>query len=108
MSRLTNVLIAAKALIDTPEKWSQGSLYRDATGNISGGYREENQPVSCCSLGALIEATQDLDATVFGAAVVLLRREMGGGHIGTYNDEIGRTHEEVMAAWDRAIESSKA
>lgn len=83
------ILIAVKARIDTPDKWSQGA----GTGT------------RLCS----IEAFTVIPDAIGQSRIVaedLLREAMNGkdASIVEFNDS--HTHAEVMAAFDRAIEAA--
>ena len=98
-----DVLRAAKALIDTPEKWTKGTYAEDARG-VAVGY---DDPDACrfCSSGAL----KRVGATVGeGEPYTLLAEAFGteGPTVCSANDEA--SHTEVMAAFDRAIAAAEA
>lgn len=90
------VLRAARALIDTPEKWTQGCYAKDAKGN---GLPPEDEDAVCfCASGALRHVDVDVDVCwpafdALGLAV--------GGNIIEFNDS--HSHADVLAAFDRAI-----
>lgn len=99
MGQLVDDLRAAKALIDTPEKWGKG-----ARGIIA--------PRRC-----IIHAVSDvIDCFGFGSdqrirekeafdALAAVRRI---GSISIWNDAPERTHEDVMAVFDQAIAAAEA
>ena len=102
-------LRAARALIDQPEKWTQGALRRDVNGCPLGNNPEREIQARCAG-GAIGDACQsvwpDLDEVSDH-----LRRSInchgGDVHGITYwNDRPERTHAEVMLAFDRAIEDA--
>jgi hypothetical protein len=91
------VLIAAKALIDTPEKWVQGRY------QIKAAY---------CAWGALVESGKG-EGPVHRSCQVLAnavpKRSRKEGYLPTvwsFNDARGRTHKQVMRWFDRAIEAA--
>lgn len=89
MATVADTLRAAKALIDTPEKWCVGTPKRNS-GRLCAGW----------ALDRIVTLATPLDAPVF----VTFRRAAGIPHevgIGDWQDE--RTHAEVMEAFDRAI-----
>lgn len=102
MNQLAQDLRAAKALIDTPEKWTKGKLIR----------RDENDQIcAMCSIGAIYVATQETLNARHYAAKAAFREAAGcveGLSISYWNDAPERTHAEVMAAFDRAIEKAEA
>ena len=88
------VLIAAKALIDTPDKWLRGKASAD------GAY---------CAWGAVIQVGTQLtmyDACELLASVVpqSRRRPDVNSTIWSYNDS--HTHGAIMRLFDRAIEAA--
>jgi len=84
---LTDDLIAARALIDTPEKWIRGLFY-------DGG--------CYCILGALnhVHACD-------GAFFAIHRALPSGVTVPEFNDDPSTTHAHVLALFDRAIAASR-
>ena len=82
-------LIAAKALIDTQEKWRQDGRY----GLLSG---------SLCAEGACMTATRS-----YNQLVDFLYDALPGKNrwksVAEYNDDRRTTHADIMALFDRAI-----
>lgn len=102
-TQLVKYLIAAKALIDTPEKWTQEEMARDAYGKITD---YEGESATCfCSLGAACKVTAGSGFT-YGYLVRALSAAGDGTYIVDFNDS--HTHAEVMAVWDKAIDKAKA
>ena len=96
-------LRAARALIDTPAKWTQGVNARDSDGLALSCFEVDGSPsvVSRCAFGALMGACNL--GEVGEIAKHLMRSINYYGGISSWNDEQGRTHAEVMQAFDRAI-----
>lgn len=97
------ILIAAKALIDTPEKWIKGRYAANVAGKTIGP-REDT--ASCfCSVGALYHLCADSfdlhQAQGKLEGVIPFGRDWG---LIAFND--ASTHAEVMSAFDRAIEET--
>lgn len=90
-------LIAAKAMINTPEKWNQGAYY---AGGCFGFDRR-------CMLGAVMSSDVNFasrDATREALLRALPSSDRKRPHaLATYNDT--HSHGEVMAVFDRAIEA---
>lgn len=90
------VLIAAKWMLEHVG-WIQGKyMEKGADGN----------PIAFCASEALnrvIPTNRDLR----DRAQYLLSLHMDGGSIIGFNDDLGRTKEQVLAAFDKAIEASK-
>lgn len=88
-------LIAARALIDTPEKWMKGSYHSQSTGCL-------------CALGALGVAAHgdayDWEYVDAKALLSVLRPDDEDWLIVVdFNDHPDTTHADVMAWFDRAI-----
>ncbi len=90
-------LIAAKALIDAPEKWCQGTT--------SKSYPDGS--IGRCAFGALVAVNyRREDNRLFRGAYNALLGEIPSSatmatSVERFNDT--HTHAEVMALWDRAI-----
>lgn len=89
----SEILRKAKALIDTPEKWTQGTYARDSQDNASSILGD--QACKFCSLGALHKVS---DSVYFSMNYL---EKIFGAPIDAFNDT--HTHAEVMAKWDEAI-----
>lgn len=94
----SEILRKAKALIDTPEKWTQKVYARDSNDNDVS--YAANSACKFCSLGALHRTSDNL----YLAMDYLGKRF--GTFIDNYNDT--HTHAEVMAKWDEAIALAEA
>lgn len=91
------VLVAARALIDTPEKWIQGTWNLDLASGAT----------CFCALGALREVVGGLAGDAFS----LLCDQVPGRYkrgIARFNDAPTTTHADVMALFDRAIAACDA
>lgn len=103
--KTSEFLEKAKSYIDSPEKWTQEELAKDAHGKPVNPY---NESATCfCSLGALMKAqlpTADRVDIYYTSKKFLF--EAMGSTPSRFNDT--HTHEEVMDAWDRAIAEAKA
>lgn len=95
MGDIKQNLIAAKALIDTPEKWNQGAYHE-------GGFHGFDRH---CTLGAIMATSPNFDEQdAMGEALrqQLTPAQSRLGHcIATFNDT--HTHPQVMALFDHAI-----
>lgn len=110
MSQLAQDLRAAKALIDTPEKWTKGAFARAPDGKRT--HATSDSATSRCMAGAcicasLIQVSMNHDRR---ANAMLLALEDVVGPCVTdhdpvtgFNDSPQRTHAEIMAAFDKAI-----
>jgi hypothetical protein len=86
MSTTADRLRAAKALINTPDKWCKGRS-RDDRGRR-------------CLMAAILDAGGSDAPRADGPRAL---RDVIGPSITTWNDAPERAHGEVMAAFDRAI-----
>lgn len=92
MSEVKEALIKARALIKD-HGWVQ---------NQPGSHRD-----GFCMIGALAEICPMRQPDVFFEAVDALRDTTGYMHVTSFNDAEGRTKEEVIQAFDRAIEATE-
>ena len=103
------VMIAARWIIDN-FGWCQGSFYKGKNGERV--YRDmlhdKEQLGCCCLVGALrlVEADHDIyNQTVFNLCVQNKVVPLGT-NLTTWNDEPGRTKEQVIKLLDKAIEKA--
>jgi hypothetical protein len=92
------VLIKARKLIEKPEAWCQGN-YRHFNAN--------GDAVRWCPKGSLMEITCRLSVVSFSDALGTLERALGAPKVAVWNDTPGRTHDEVLALFDRAIREAE-
>lgn len=97
---LQSDLIAARALIDTPEKWARG----DKNGRL--------RPETFCAMTALGVPCEP-DSKRFDAARDALIAQLPEGFEGnpqfpvvSYNDSDTTTHADILALFDRAIKAA--
>jgi hypothetical protein len=109
---VAQILAAARALIATPESWTTGTTARDADGrNLGDDERAalDEDAVRWCAGGAIMRAAGD--TRTWEPAQRALERvidpQRAGPFIGVWNDMTGRTHGEVLAAFDRAIQQAE-
>lgn len=96
------ILKLARAKIERPENWTQGTYARDANRKKVGAKSEK--AVCWCSLGALVVASgSDLYDPAVRSAMTQLGR-INGQVVWCFNDT--HTHAEVLAAFDKAIEAT--
>ena len=96
MKTVKQILIEARELISDPARWTQGEMARDKNGDaciISHG-------IAFCSIGA-INHVGILQPLKKDAAYEVLRSVVRT-YVSEWNDT--HAHEEVLAAFDRAIE----
>lgn len=92
------ILIAARAKIERPETWTQGTFSRNSRGEDISSPKSKNA-VCWCSLGAIIAEAPSYDDELYAAKILSL--VINNHSIAQFNDS--STHTEVLAAFDRAI-----
>lgn len=102
MNQLARDLRAAKALIDTPEKWTQRAHARTVEGYSCDS--DDPKATSFCSLGAIYRTVPVSEYSREDCLRGALRPY--AGNIAHFNDN--NTHADVMAAWDKAIADAEA
>ena len=114
-TKIQNQLVQARALIATPERWTQGASDRDANGfDLEGEIYAESNVASHCALGAIwavYELGQEPELTpwrIVNHLCQTIERHTGQSQesIATWNDKPERTHAEVLQAFDWAIKDS--
>jgi len=107
MSDVASVLKAAKELISDESRHDKGFLARDKEGFLC---HPNSKDAHCfCSLGAVCHVAGKTAKTTGGydhlkkESLLILRKHMSGS-VTEFNDT--KTHAEVLAAFDAAIEES--
>lgn len=99
MSELREDLIAARALISEPSKWT----------------RNPTSTNPMCAYAAVMKATGALDRAKYGYRAYIAQRFLsqflpgefaGEDEVIRFNDHEGTTHADVMALFDRAISAT--
>lgn len=99
-----DILKGAKALIET-KGWTQHTSARNASGGV---VPPTSKTATCfCGLGAINAAGADDFAHVVLAAEAL-ERQINDDWFPNFNDAHGRTAEEVIAVFDKAIAAEEA
>lgn len=104
MTQVVKLLQDARNLISKPENWTQADFAKKVDG--SGTYSHSDDAVCWCSLGALTKVSPPVEDSQTKKHAKLLLRKTMNKPITIFNDS--HTHEEVLAAWDKAIEAAKA
>ena len=98
------LLVKARALIENPKTWIQGHGAEDSAGLEIAAVSPD--AVSFCAIGALDRACFNLRVgfcSIVATAALQRLDGMVDNELGFWNDALGRTHDEVLAAFDRAI-----
>lgn len=101
MNEVQQLLADAKALISAPERWTQGEFARDSHGHRA--YWGGELAKCYCSIGAINAVTHENAVLTMNKPYMILGSQVGGSIV-VWNDAPERTHAEVMAAFDKAIE----
>lgn len=88
--------------------WCQGSYYKDKNGsNVGLAARHNPENVACaCALGSIYLVEND-EPFAIDKAITTLADASKIGSIADFNDDPGRTKQEVLDLFDRAIEGAK-
>ena len=99
------ILIAARALIATPESWIKGRSAQDANGVPAGPFDEG--ACKFCTVGAMTCASGQ---TLTEARASILRAHLPKpfDNLVNFNDHPDTTHADVLALFDRAIAYEEA
>lgn len=89
-----DVLIAARKLIEKPENWCQRQF--------------QNHLGARCAMGAICGAIADdyYENEEIAAKAAAILGDVVDTAVISFNDAPGRTHEEVLRAFDKAIEAA--
>lgn len=99
MASVKDNLIAAKTLIDTPEKWLKGAL-------------SDSQETCFCAMGALghsggfglVSSDENPEMASLIANIPSHFSKIGSKHrLAEFNDHPDTSHADIMALFDRAI-----
>lgn len=99
MKTLT-ILKRARKLLSNPKRWCQGKFAKDGYGN--GCSVDDERAYQFCAAGAVEKAAGGVVEDFHEAAEALSRCVRGGSVIG-FNDAPRRKHEQILAAFDKAI-----
>lgn len=104
--QLIDDMKAARAVIEKPGTWTQEALARDRNLNSTSSY--DTDACMWCTVGAVRKALNfdvATDPSVVAREVNVRRalQDAVGGGIIWFNDRPGRTQDEVLAAFDKAI-----
>lgn len=104
--KISEILTGAKALIDTPKKWTKHTMARDSKGIDVIAVSPE---ATCfCSLGAILRITYGDSTDDYSGAKRELYHDavtaihIHSGPVGMFNDS--SEHQDVMRMFDKAIE----
>ena len=106
-------LRAAKALIDTPDKWTKGCFARRADGLLLMRGESWDEAVCFCSEGAVRKASNgllppDVDRLLERAVPRTFHTSSNCRNFVLFNDAEETSHADVMKMFDRAIKLAEA
>lgn len=91
----------AKALIDTPAKWTQ---YAQARRSDDRPCSYNNPDAICFSIyGAIQRVAGIITTSKAPCPLLVVARQMGFGCVAAFNNHPDTTHDDVMTIFDRAI-----
>lgn len=105
-SETKRLLLAARLLLDRPEHWTKNAFGRRSPDSPPTGW--SNPYATCfCLMGAVRRASEQTGVSSLHATIAL-RTVLGNNGITCFNDDPSTTHEDVLAAIDRAITLEEA
>ena len=107
--RTKTILREARALIATPERWSQGAYRRNGGSKILDGSALDSAVKSRCAGGAIIDSTcagdvEYREVSAFLLTAIALKTGDRYLYVSSWNDNRCRTHAEVLQAFGWAID----
>lgn len=101
MKTTKEILVEARALIATPDRWTQHHQARNANGDLTSAMSAE--AVCWCGWGAVWNVSFGADEDRIIAAEDALSKQTPSLHFPGWQDHVGRNHAEVLEVFDRAI-----
>jgi len=108
-----SILKDMRNLLEAPERWTQGEYARDEKGDYI--CSRSSRAVCWCLMGAVSKVTgsekaPDESVAVYETYNLLdsLANKHGEASTADWNDSKGRTHSEVLAFLDEAMQSTEA
>ena len=102
--KASRILKKARKLITNPKRWTQGASAKNKEGiSVSAGGPLAKQ---WCAIGAIMKCNPIVVGTYdYALASDFFRRAVDSPSVSEFNDD--HTHEEVLEAFDKAIELAK-
>ena len=104
MKSAHQILVEARELLSVPERWTKDEYARDPSGEAVMPLSE--RAVCWCTIGAMYRIA-GAHGDELRKAKRALERATQDGAIAVFNDDPSRTHAEILAAFDRAIEATR-
>lgn len=105
MEDVKSVIVRAREILSDPKHWIKSTYARNLVGDSV--LATSPHAVCWCSMGALWKAFDEVgkNTTRMEAYTFLQKNLLENEDIAGFNDNPDTTHSDVMAAFDRAIES---
>lgn len=100
------ILTEARALIATPERWTQGSDAKDAEGDPS--FADDGNAVCWCAVGAINKVVATPGEQDGAASRLAAHLGMAFSNVPEFNDHRFTDHADVLSLFDRAIAAERA
>ena len=102
------VLVAARWILDNVG-WCQGSYFKSKDGKRMFNIREATDVDCVCAMGAIlaVETTEELQSQALDLVNDLIVENHYTRYIANWNDESGRTKQQVLKMMDKAIERAR-
>jgi hypothetical protein len=105
---VADVLDRAADLLEQPGKWTQGAAARTADGEMT--FAADPAAACFCMWGAIARVSDDYEA-IDCRPIRMITQPLGcaatPGNLGRYNDKLGRTQAEVVAALRSAATAAR-
>jgi hypothetical protein len=103
-----DVLVKARELIATPDRWIKENIARDKPESREWIYPNHPAATCWCSVGAICAAEGLEGMWSDTRSIKALKKVLGTDDVSEWNDAPERTHDEVLAAFDKAIALAEA
>lgn len=102
---VVEVLTCARELIADPKHWTKDTLARNSAGLVV----DVNSPDACqyCSMGAIIKCAPSTDMRGVDYTAMDALSRVVVVPVPAFNDRDATTHDDVLAAFDKAIAAEK-
>lgn len=98
--KTSEVLLAARELIATPEKWTCGNYAKTSAGVAVS--EDDDLAIAWCAMGAIRHEAPDREAIMSARHVLERVLPSRSSTVADWNDAPGRTHAEVIEALTKA------
>jgi hypothetical protein len=106
--KTSEILRAAKALIEDPAHWVQGTYGRQTRESTEHLLGDDPRTTCWCSVGAIQKVMGMYHEYTTEALLDKVSKNLHGVGIINFNDRATTTHAQVMEVWDAAIAKAEA